>query len=80
MKLRFRLWHLFALTALAALFVFVADNLGVMFDWEPETPKTMRHLWINVRWNGEEVFNYDSWPPPDPPPPPRGSPIYNGPA
>lgn len=70
MKPRFRLWHLFAFTTLVAAAAFVASHIGFFIEWQPETPKTARHFQIFVWWNGNEAFDYDSWPPPDAPPPP----------
>lgn len=37
MRPRFRLWHLFAFTAFIAAAVFVASNLGIIFEWQPKT-------------------------------------------
>lgn len=73
MKLRFRLWHLFALTLAVGAVIACFQHLGFRLHYEPQSERTAKHFYFDLDWNGEELFYYDSWPPPDPP-------GYDGPA
>ena len=60
--MRFRLWHLFAFTAMVAVAMFVAGHVGFTVDYQAECRTRQAHLLVEIAWDGEPFFCYDSWP------------------